>query len=112
MKLKGYVPNMLSKSRFCRRLHRLADFLVAMFYGLGKQLKDLVGAANYRLDSFPLPVCDNIRIAHAKILQGESFRGKQVAMRRYLITRGRESITRQGAGFTVAGSMGKMSANS
>ena len=83
MKLKGYVPRMLGKSRFSRRLHRLADFLVAMFYGLGKQLKDMAGAANYRLDSFPLAVCDNIRIMHCKIFQGEVFRGKHVAMRRY-----------------------------
>ena len=26
MKLKGYAPGMLEKSRFCRRLHRLSDF--------------------------------------------------------------------------------------
>ncbi|MBD0350631.1 MAG: hypothetical protein ICV65_05710, partial [Flavisolibacter sp.] len=45
MQLKGYVPHMLGKSRFSRRLHRLADFLLAMFYGLGKQLKDMAGAA-------------------------------------------------------------------
>lgn len=83
MKLKGYVPGMLGKSRFCRRLHRLADFLMTMFYGLGKQLKDMAGATNYRLDSFPIAVCDNIRIPYAKILQGEVFRGKHVAMRRY-----------------------------
>ncbi len=52
MKLKGYVPRMLGKSRFSRRLHRLSDFLLAMFYDMGKRLKDLAGAATYRLDSF------------------------------------------------------------
>jgi len=83
MKLKGYVPKMLGKSRFCRRLHRLADFVVTLFFYLGKRLKDMAGAATYRLDSFPVAVCDNIRISRSKILKGEVFRGKHAAMRRY-----------------------------
>lgn len=83
MRMQHYVPQMLDKSRYCRRLHRLADFLLALFYTLGTQLKDLAGAANYRLDSFPVAVCDNIRISRSKILQGEAFRGKHVAMRRF-----------------------------
>jgi hypothetical protein len=83
MKLKGFVPGMLSKSRFSRRLHRLSDFLLAMFYDIGKRLKDMAGAAAYRLDSFPVPVCDNIRIRRSKVLKGEVFRGKHAAMRRY-----------------------------
>jgi hypothetical protein len=83
MQMQGYVPHMLDKSRFCRRLHRLSDFLLTLFYALGKQLKDMAGAADYRLDSFPVAVCDNIRINRSKILQGEAFRGKHAAMRRY-----------------------------
>ncbi len=83
MKLHGYVPNMLEKSRFCRRLHRLADFVVALFFALGKRLKDMAGAATYRLDSFPVAVCDNIRIARSRLLQGEEFRGRHASMRRY-----------------------------
>ena len=83
MQMQGYVPQMLDKSRFCRRLHRLSDFLLTLFEVLGKQLKDLAGAATYRLDSFPVAVCDNIRISRCKILQGEVFRGKHVAMRRF-----------------------------
>ncbi len=83
MKLKGYVPHMLGKSRFSRRLHRLSDFLLALFFYLGKRLKDIAGAATYRLDSFPVAVCDNIRINRCKVLKGEAFRGRHVAMRRY-----------------------------
>ena len=52
MQMPGYVPQMLDKSRFCRRLHRLSDFLLLLFETLGRQLKDLAGAATYRLDSF------------------------------------------------------------
>jgi hypothetical protein len=83
MKLKGYVPLMLDKSRFCRRLHRLADFLLTLFYRLTRKLKDMAGAATYRLDSFPVAVCDNIRISRSKVLKGEAFRGKHAAMQRY-----------------------------
>src|SRR3954463_5013860 len=84
MHMQGYVPQMLDKSRFCRRLHRLSDFVFALFYTLGKQLKDMAGAATYRLDSFPVVVCDNIRISRSKILQGEEvFRGKHVAISRH-----------------------------
>ena len=83
MQMQGYVPQMLDKSRFCRRLHRLSDFVLTLFEVLGKQLKDLAGAATYRLDSFPVAVCDNIRISRCKILRGEVFRGKHVAMRRF-----------------------------
>jgi hypothetical protein len=54
-----------------------------MFEVLGQQLKDLAGAATYRLDSFPVAVCDNIRISRSKILRGEAFRGKHVSMHRY-----------------------------
>ena len=59
MKLKGHVPRVLGKSRFCRRLHRLADFVLALFFYLGKRLKDVAGAATYRLGSFPVQVCDS-----------------------------------------------------
>jgi len=83
MKMKGYVPGMLGKSRFCRRLHRLADFVLCLFYALGKQLKDMAGAATYRLDSFAVAVCDNIRINRCQVLKGEAFRGRHAAMRRY-----------------------------
>src|SRR3954468_11068125 len=83
MHMQGYVPQMLDKRRFCRRLHRLSDFLLALFYTLGKQLKDMAGGATYRLDFFPVAACDNIRIARCRILQGEVFRGKHVAMRRF-----------------------------
>jgi hypothetical protein len=83
MHMQGYVPQMLNKSRFCRRLHRLSDFVLLLFETVGRQLKDLAGAATYRLDSFPVAVCDNIRISRSKILQGEAFRGKHVSMHRY-----------------------------
>lgn len=83
MKLKGYVPRMVDKSRFCRRLHRLQDLLLTMFYQLGQHLKDLAGAADYQLDSFPLEACANVRIGRCRLLQGKQWHGRCAGQSRY-----------------------------
>jgi hypothetical protein len=83
MKATGFVPCMLEKSRFCRRLHGLAELVCSLFFQLGQHLKDLAGACDYVIDSFPVAVCDNIRISRCKLLKGRQWRGKQISMRRY-----------------------------
>ena len=83
MKLKGYIPLMLDKTRFCRRLHRLSDLLMALFYQMGQYIKDMAGASEYLLDSFPVAVCDNVRRRRCKLLKGKHFHGKHSAMGRY-----------------------------
>lgn len=83
MSLCGFVPDMLSKSRFNRRLHAVSDLLMDMFNQFGHLLKTIAGASDYRIDSFPVPVCDNIRISRCKILKGKQWRGRQSSMRRY-----------------------------
>jgi hypothetical protein len=83
MKMTGMVPQMLDKSRFCRRLHQLEFLLCSLFFQIGQQLKTIAGASDYVIDSFPVAVCDNIRISRCKLLQGEQWRGKQCSMRRY-----------------------------
>ncbi len=83
MKMTALVPRMLDKSRFCRRLHGLTELLCSLFFQVGQHLKDLAGASDYVVDSFPVAVCDNIRISRCKLLKGEQWRGKQVSMRRY-----------------------------
>ncbi len=83
MKLKGYVPGMLDKSRFCRRLHRISDLLLYLFYKLGQDLKNMAGASNYQMDSFPVAMCQNARISRSRLLVHKAFRGKHSAMGRY-----------------------------
>lgn len=83
MKMTGLSPLMLDKSRFNRRLHALSDLLFQLFFQIGQHLKTLAGASDYVVDSFPVAVCDNIRINRCKILKGEQFRGKHASMRRY-----------------------------
>lgn len=83
MKMQGYIPNMLGKSRYCRRLHRLSDFLVTIFFQLGTEIKSMAGADSYQLDSFPVAVCDNARITRSKILKGNAYHGYNASKKRY-----------------------------
>ena len=83
MKMTGMIPRMLDKSRFCRRFHQLEPLLCMLFFHIGQHIKDIAGATDYVIDSFPVAVCDNIRISRCKLLQGKKWRGKQCSMRRY-----------------------------
>ncbi len=83
MKMTRLIPNMLDKSRFCRRLHRLEALLCNLFFEIGQHLKTIAGASDYVIDSFPVAVCDNMRISRCKLLKGKQWRGRQSSMRRY-----------------------------
>lgn len=83
MKMTKLIPAMIDKSQFNRRLHALSVLLFDMFYQIEQQLKAAAGASEYIIDSFPVPVCDNIRISRSKIVKGKQWRGKQASTRRY-----------------------------
>lgn len=74
---------MIDKSGFTRRLHSLEKQLVSIFYALAQVLKELNTSCQYLIDSFPVAVCDNIRIPTCRLLQGEVYRGKSASKRRY-----------------------------
>lgn len=78
-----YIPNMLGKSRFNRRLHGITDMFVAMFSILGEQLKEANKDSIYLIDSFPIAVCDNYRIPNCKIYHSEEYRGYIASKKRY-----------------------------
>lgn len=79
-----YIPKMLSKSRFNRRLHRIEPMLVTVFEVLGQAWKQLNPEDIYSIDSFPISVCDNIRISRSKLYDGEeAYRGYQASKKRY-----------------------------
>lgn len=71
----GYIPNMVSRSRFNRRLHRIAELFFTLFLRLGEHWKNLNERSVYVIDSYPILVCDNYRIPRSKIYHGEDFRG-------------------------------------
>jgi hypothetical protein len=79
----NYIPNMLSKSRFNRRLHRLPVVFTQLFYFFAPIWKSLNTNSVYVIDRFPVPACDNIRIPKAKLYKDESFRGYHASKRRY-----------------------------
>lgn len=83
MSSTGIVKNMLSKSRFCRRVHAISDLIYDMFHQLGNVLKTINMSSEYLVDSFPVPVCDNIRISRCKIAKSEDFRGYIASKKRY-----------------------------
>ena len=80
---QGYIPRMLSASRFHRRLHRIKDMFLTLFALLGEYWKDLNSESIFSIDSFPIPVCDNYRIPRAKIYQDECYRGRCTSKRRF-----------------------------
>ncbi len=79
----GLMPRMLSRSRLNRRLHRIADLGHTLFYQLGAVLKEASVSSRYLLDSFPVAVCDNIRLSRSRLMRGEQFRGRAASHRRY-----------------------------
>lgn len=80
LKSFGFCPKMLSRSRFSRRLNRLTDLIQLIFHQLGQTLKELNYESRYVMDSFPISICDNIRIGRNRLTKNifdkEKYRGK------------------------------------
>ena len=74
---------LLDKSSFNRRLHRLETVLEGLFYYLADFFKTLNLSSEYVIDSFPVAVCDNIRIKGSRLVRGETYRGKIASKRRF-----------------------------
>jgi hypothetical protein len=83
----GWFSKRLSRSRYSRRLRALQDLLQILFHRIGAHFKDLNFCSRYLLDSFPVPICDNIRINRCRLtgsaVDKESYRGKVTSKRRY-----------------------------
>ena len=79
----GLMKRCLSRSRFSRRVNRLADLIYRLFHQLGSVLKELHWESRYVLDSFPVALCDNIRIGRCRLVQDERYRGFLSSKRRY-----------------------------
>mgnify|MGYP003434635340 FL=1 len=83
MKQYGFIPKMLDKSRFNRRLHKVGKLLYELFEIVSSYYKDLCCELHYIIDSFPVPVCNNMRISNCKILKDKKWRGYTASMRNY-----------------------------
>jgi hypothetical protein len=83
LKQYGYIPHMVSKSRFRRRLHRIKEIFIIFFKLLAQTWQTLHTEAIYVIDSLPLAVCDHMRIRRSTIYSTEDFRGYQASKKRY-----------------------------
>ncbi|MEZ4926133.1 MAG: IS982 family transposase [Saprospiraceae bacterium] len=83
VKETGLMPTIVSESRFNRRLHTLAELTVSLFFQLGHVIKSLDAEQTYRIDSFPVKSCHNIRICRSKLFKGNEFRGRSTSKREY-----------------------------
>ena len=79
----GLMPQMLSRSRFCRRLHKAEALLELVFEELSKHRKQANWQELYFLDSFPVAICDNIRINKCRIVRDSNWRGYRASHRRF-----------------------------
>lgn len=83
----GIFSRSLSRSRFSRRLTRLTDVLHLIFNELGSTLKELNWESRYAIDSFPVSMCQNIRIRRSRLTKEvadkESYRGYSSSKRVY-----------------------------
>lgn len=79
-----YILNMLSESRLNRRIQAI-DFSVwqNLFAILAETFKESNTTKEYIIDSFPVPICDNIRISRSEIVKDEEYRGFIASKHRY-----------------------------
>src|SRR4030042_1930142 len=83
VKESGLMPKMLSKSRFNRRIHAIYELIISLFFDIAKIIKKINITSEYIIDSFPVPVCENVRIARSRIVEGNQFRGYKPSLRKY-----------------------------
>lgn len=80
---QGYMPRMLSASRFNRRLHRIKPLFLTLFAYLGETFKQMNEESVYVIDTFPIAACDNYRIRRSRRYRGAAYRGYQASKKRY-----------------------------
>lgn len=83
VKGSGLMPKMLSKSRFNRRIHAIYELIIDLFFNLAEIIKKINITSQYIIDSFPVAVCENIRIANSRIVKGSQYRGYKPSLRKY-----------------------------
>ena len=77
----GSIRQRLDKSGFNRRLHGLFEEIWGIFMVLSYLGKE--ANTEFSIDSFPVCVCQNIRIKRCQIVQGAEYRGYNASKRVY-----------------------------
>jgi hypothetical protein len=79
----GLMPPVPDKSRFNRRMHKTGELPAELFLYPGHATKELNINHTYCIDSFPVSVCQNIRIRNSRMIKGEEYRGYCASKRSY-----------------------------
>lgn len=80
----NYVRHMLSESRFIRRLNQIdREVFQGLFAVMAKAFKATNEGDEYVIDSFPVPVCSNIRISRCKLYSEKKYHGYCASKREY-----------------------------
>src|SRR5579864_733165 len=80
----GYIKNMLSKSQLNRRLSSIDPIVwQRLFHLIAEIFKKSNGSNEYVTDTFPVPVCHNIRISRCSIYKEEKYRGYCPSKKQY-----------------------------
>ena len=83
-KESGLCKFVLGKSRFNRRLHAIEDLMHQIFLSVGDTFKQFNTSMEYAMDSFPVSLCHNIRIARNNLLPyDKEYHGKCVSKQEY-----------------------------
>jgi len=83
VKESGLMPKMLGKSRFNRRIHAIFELIIDIFFNVAEVIKKMNISSEYIIDSFPISVCENIRIPRSKIVKGKQYRGRKASLKKY-----------------------------
>lgn len=83
MRAHKLMKRVLSRSRFNRRIHRISMLMHDLFEQLGMVIKEITGETEYLIDSFPVAMCDNIRIFNVQLIKSEDYRGYIASKKRY-----------------------------
>ncbi len=83
MKQYGFIPNMFDKIRFNRRLYKVGKLLYELFEIVSSYFKDFCCEMHYIIDSFPVAICNNMRIANFKIVKEKKWSGYTASMQSY-----------------------------
>jgi len=69
VKALGYFPRILSYSRLVRRIHTVSPSIWLIIFHMCKEVLGLKKGAEYIVDSFPVPVCQNNKIFRCRLLK-------------------------------------------
>jgi hypothetical protein len=80
---RKYCLRVLSEGRFLRRLKAIPDEVWAILQMFLARTVGAYDAREYIIDSFPCPICHNIRITRCRIASGPEYKGYNASKQQY-----------------------------